>query len=115
MDIHTFVSESLNQIIRGVERAQETNVNSKVNPAEIMPGKLILTPIDFDIAVTVEQTSQSGDNASGKITVRTGIFGLSGGVGGESQLRESNATTSRIKFTIPVALRKTGNHKICYA
>src|ERR1700677_2237348 len=110
MDIQTFVSETLTQIIRGVEHAQETNVNSKVNPAEIMSQKLILTPIDFDIAVTVEKTSQSGDEASGKISVRTGIFGVSGGVGGDSQLKESNATTSRIKFTIPVALRKTGNH-----
>jgi len=93
MDIQTFVSESLNQIIKGVERAQETNVNSKVNPADTMPGKPILTEVDFDIAVTVEKTSQSGDVANGKITVRTGIFDFGGGASGDSQLKESNATT----------------------
>jgi hypothetical protein len=110
MDIQTFVTETLNQIIKGVEQAQEMNINSKVHPADTAPGKPILTEIDFDIAVTVEKTAQSSDEAKGKISVRTGIVDFGGGVGGDSQKTESNATTSRIKFTIPVALRKTGSH-----
>lgn len=71
--------------------------------------KIVITNIEFDIAVTVEKTSQFGDEAKGKISVRTGILDIGGGVGGDSQKTESNATTSRIKFSVPVALRRTSN------
>lgn len=110
MDIQTFVTESLNQVIKGIEQAQESNIESKVNPASQQTATLNTMEIDFDIAVTVEKTSQSGDEAKGKISVRTGIFDIGGGVGGESQKAESNSSTSRIKFKVPIALRKTSRH-----
>lgn len=107
MDIQTFITETLNQIIRGVEQAQQSNAESKVNP-KTLGEPTNITNIEFDIAVTVEKTSQSGDEAKGKISVRTGIFDIGGGVGEDSQKSESNSTTSRIKFLIPIAFRKTG-------
>jgi hypothetical protein len=109
MDIQTFVTETINQIIRGVEKAQESNDESKVNPFPDSGIHADKTNIEFDIAVTVEKTSQTGDDAKGKISVRTGIFDVGGQVGGDSQKAESNSSTSRIKFSIPIMLRVTSN------
>jgi len=107
MDLQAFVHDALNQILAGIENAQKKNSNSRINPhwGESRPK---LAEIEFDIAVTVEKTSQSGDEAKGKISVRTGFFDIGGGVGGDSQRAEANSTTSRIKFSVPVAFTTSG-------
>ena len=106
MELREFISESLKQIIAGVKQARdyakgdEARINPSVTPR---PGSLYhmasnthLQDIEFDVAVTVTEEKEK----AGKISVLAGIFG--GEAGGQS--RASNASISRIKFSVPVVL-----------
>ncbi len=94
MDIKTFVSESLTQIIQGIENAQQENGNSVVNPVRRKISDETMQDIDFDIAVTVEKET----GTKGGIAVLAGAFTL----GSQGQSKASDITASRIKFSIPV-------------
>jgi hypothetical protein len=94
MDIKTFVSESLTQIILGIEEAQKTNANSVINPVRRLTAEKTIQDIDFDIAVTVEKET----GTKGGIAVFAGAIGL----GTQGQSKASDITASRIKFSIPV-------------
>jgi hypothetical protein len=102
MDIKTFVSESLTQILEGVEVAQEKNIKSAVNPAfGSAHTKEKLTEIEFDIAVTIE----SGTETKGGIAVFGGAINL----GSQGKSNKTDATINRIKFSVPVAFRLKSN------
>jgi hypothetical protein len=94
MDIKTFLSESLTQIIQGIEESQKQNSNSVVNPVRLQVAEKTLQNIDFDIAVTVEKES----GAKGGIAVLAGAINL----GSQGQSKISDVTVSRIKFSVPV-------------
>ena len=94
MDLKTFVSESLNQIIQGIEAAQSSNKASQVNPSDVSNYAQKVVEIAFDVAVTVEK----GSGTQGGISVLTGILGL--GASGES--KQSDLTTHRLRFAVPV-------------
>jgi hypothetical protein len=98
MDIKTFVSESLDQIIRGVEHAQSQNEASSINSTF---GKSFVTErqidVEFDIAVTLE----SGSESKGGIAV----FGGAVNLGTQGKSNKSDITVSRIKFSVPIAFR----------
>ena len=71
MDIKTFVSESLTQIIQGIEQAQTANRDSVINPAcgsSVVKEKE--SQIEFDIAVTLEK----GTESKGGIAVLAGAM-----------------------------------------
>lgn len=92
MDLKTFVSESLNQIIQGIEEAQSSNKRSQVNPSAVAAYQQKVIDIAFDVAVTVEKVTE----AKGGITV------FSVGASGES--KTSDSTTHHLKFSVPVRL-----------
>ncbi len=92
MDLKTFVSESLSQIIQGIEAAQSSNENAQVNPADVVGYQQKVVQIEFDVAVTVEKVAE----AKGGITV----FSL--GASGES--KKSDSTTHHLRFSVPVRL-----------
>ena len=102
MDIKTFVSESLTQIIQGVEQAQKENQESAVNASfGSSYTKEKESHVEFDIAVTLE----SGTESKGGIAVFAGAFNI----GTQGKTNKSYVTVSRIKFSVPIAFRLKQN------
>jgi hypothetical protein len=110
MDLEQFVSESLAQIIRGVEAARDTasGVGATINPpftpydtgavmgkTDDRPTRVVLA-VNFDVAVLV------GQNIEGKGGVSITVPILSAKVGGGAT--SSTEATSRVKFKVPIAL-----------
>ena len=93
MDIKTFVTTTLREIIEGIEDAatevkQETSGDGAVNPVRREGRKI--NNIDFDLAVTTSETAEAG----GGIKVM--------GIGATGGLATEASTVSRIKFQVPV-------------
>lgn len=109
MDIEEFVETTLIQILGGIKKARECLQADGENIAPIaQPGRRnapqelyvsqsghLIYPVDFDIAVTAEGSSDAGGNVGLKIA---GIAGIEGG--GSTVNRDS--VVSRVKFQIPV-------------
>jgi hypothetical protein len=113
MDLETFISQSLKQIIAGIRSAQEYAAESttgaainprgitalqkdsegKKQPHDIMT-KLPIHQVEFDVAVTVAESSQ------GKAGVGLLVAGL--GIGGQKASTAESSSVSRIKFTVPL-------------
>jgi hypothetical protein len=113
MDIQTFVSETLRQVVAGIHLAQKTvaqeSIGAKINPRGItalaknangqkephdINTKLPVHQIEFDIAVTVSESSEG--KAGGGLL----IAGL--GIGGQKTAASENLSVSRVSFTVPV-------------
>jgi len=97
MDIKTFVSESLTQIIQGVEEAQSKHKSSVINPSFGSDTPEDKTVIKFDIAVTLE----SGTETKGGIVV----FGGAMSFGAQGKSDKSDVAVNRIEFSVPVAFQ----------
>lgn len=103
MELDKFVSETLVAISRGVEVARvEGEEKIEINPMvygksndelSITRERKMIQSIDFDVALTVEDTAEGG----GKISV----FGSN--VGGNKGNKET--LTSRVSFSVPVAFK----------
>lgn len=102
MDLQTFITQTLNQILAGVAAAQEKEGGDKINARLLgqdlgghliagMPGEMF-TKVDFDIAVTAETTG------GGKGSVKVFSVGVEGG--GEHR----HEHVSRISFSVPILL-----------
>ena len=107
MDLKTFVSETLTQIMEGVRDARERHQRDGDLEGVISPqydttddvgreGAIPLIAVNFDVAVTV---SEGGERKAG-IAVVGGIMGL----GGNVQSTKQNESISRITFKVPVVL-----------
>ncbi|MGR5144768.1 hypothetical protein ACQKPX_24260 [Photobacterium sp. DNB23_23_1] len=112
MNLEEFIAQSLSQIARGIEKANETLEDSQalVSPEGVIDVTkdsaygsinventwLKVHNIQFDIAVTVVEGSESG----GKLGVSVG--GLSIGVNGKEN--QANTSASRIQFSVPMLL-----------
>jgi hypothetical protein len=113
MDIQTFVSETLQQVITGIHSAQNTigqgPTGAKINPRGIttlekdphgqrqphdINTKLPIHQIEFDIAVTVSESTE-GKTGGGLL-----IAGLV--LGGQKAATSENLSVSRIRFSVPV-------------
>jgi hypothetical protein len=113
MDLETFISQTLKQIIAGIRLAQEYASQSKtgaaINPRGItalqkdnegrkqpheMSTKLPVHQVEFDIAVTVAQSSE------GKAGGGLRVAGL--GIGGQKVTMAECSSVSRVKFTVPL-------------
>jgi len=102
MDLEQFVSETLHQIMSGVAKAKArdsgvgTHVIGHNNPKilQVKSGAGAF-PVDFDVAVTATEKSESG--AKGGIAVLKVVE-----VGGERSKGLEHSTVSRVKFTVPV-------------
>lgn len=111
MKLEDFITDTLTQIINGVQKAQEY---AKENGAKVNPSNITMRPgagnptywdnynsipgqaIEFDISVTTHDEGQTEGKA--------GVFVafLKAGVSGKETTE--NIATNRIKFTIPVFL-----------
>jgi len=114
MNLEDFVAESLVQIARGIEKADELLQDSGaiVNPRHVVPESpgpnaygflaenpadqgymAIVQKIDFDVAVYASQTTETGGKA--------GLMVAALGVGANASTEKGEKTESRIKFSIP--------------
>ena len=105
MDVKEFVSETLKQITEAIEENESTfrNPNSKPMP-ELEKLKMlqmrdqVITTADFDIAVTQLTSKEGGAKLS--------IAGV-GNIGGD--LASGSETVSRIRFSVPIAIKPKKN------
>lgn len=111
MDLRQFVSETLTQIVGGIEDAKKSitdgsaRINPRLNPHSDAKIKQLVDDNDsliqdvvFDVALTVS----SGTGTSGKVSVLAGLLNLeSGGKSSNDQGR-----TSRVQFKVAVSFPK---------
>ncbi len=106
MELETFISETLRQIVKGVKTAQQ---HEDCAGAKIVPKTLDnrvsgtksyldekIEKIEFDVAVTVTEESEK----KGGIGVLTGVLG----VGAHASANSAIGSVSRIKFCVPLVL-----------
>lgn len=97
MKLEDFISETLEQIISGVEKAQDETEKSLAIINPLGPGyKLSVQTVEFDVALSEMKSKK----AKGVI----GVFFPPVGVGGQGQSDTSNISTNRIKFSVPLIL-----------
>jgi hypothetical protein len=101
--VKQFVEESLVQIAEGIQSAQERvrDMDVKFLPGAYSDGGKI-SEIEFDIAVTVTQSTEKGHETEGFITVIGGWLGIKGKE--HAADNEENLTASRIRFTVQALL-----------
>lgn len=105
MNLQEFVQDSLKQIMAGVSEASiDPRIAPRMNVAEKdamtlrTQGHSPVFLIEFDVAVTVADTSATGG--------RAGITVLSvATLGGEKSKTTETTSVSRIKFSVPVSFR----------
>jgi hypothetical protein len=120
MNVEEFVQATLVQIANGVESANKTfaekSISAQANPAGAeseSQGRTSFVPISntqnitFDIAVTIDETSQSSSEKKAGL----GLKVVTGGLAGSQSLESSTSTVSRIQFTIPLKLLRPKLHK----
>lgn len=109
MELKTFISETLTQILEGVTDAQSKTAQTggRVIPHVRTPresanlyghtnDKLPVILVDFDVSVF----AQEGTGTKGGIGITMGVLAL--GSKGESNQQQNS--TNKIKFQIPIAL-----------
>jgi hypothetical protein len=117
MDLEDFISTTLTQIAKGIEKASQNleDSNALISPRNIQPvpknefkvyGYLesqekskylrVVEQIEFDVALTALQ----GEDRKGGVGVMVGSIGI--GVQGKTQ--EENSSLSRVKFRVPMVL-----------
>lgn len=115
MELEDFVSESLKQIIKGIQSAQDfaqkEGRGAKINPRGItglkkdskgqrqphdISTKLPVERVEFDVAVTASETSEKKGGGGLRVWVVS--------VGAEVGKTAENMTVSRIRFSVPVVL-----------
>ncbi|MFA5206640.1 MAG: hypothetical protein WC708_19750 [Lentisphaeria bacterium] len=112
MELKDFVSQTLSQIIEGIEDAQlNKGTTAKINPSGLRMGEkihsmffdfnthTIIANIEFDVAVTTEEAK----GTKGGIGVLVGAITL----GAQGQSDTKNTSLSRIKFSVPVSFPTT--------
>lgn len=114
MDLRTFVSETIQQIVGGIADAQKSlpglGSNARINPALVSEGAkgqhAPPTPVEFDVALTVMESSSSRD-ASGEER-RSGMVAVVSAEQASGNARETEAGSmseafSRVRFSVMVA------------
>lgn len=109
MDVKEFTKQTLLQIVEGVQEANEvmessgayvTNealYNSK--GATLSAKRLNVVEIDFDVAITTTDTEGSNGGAGIKVASFMNI-------GGNMESKSENQTISRIRYTLPLVIKK---------
>ena len=113
MKLDEFISESIKQIIDGIENA---TIYAETKGAKISGKNLgfvgakngagivfynngtgeVIEKIEFDVAVTIKE----GDKTKGGIGLHVGAIGI----GAQGQTENENSSVSRIKFSVPFYL-----------
>ncbi len=119
--LQQFVTETLNQILKGVSEAQRTNnyngieINPTLThytnaghsefigkeaklPADIVVNRdgKVMVMVDFDVVITTSE----GTGTKGGIGVFVGAVGL----GSQGQSSQASTSESRVKFRVPVVM-----------
>jgi len=109
MDLKDFVRDAIMDVLGGVHEAQQkatTIPDSEVSPPQraVGDGSAIserpLTWLDFDVAVTASE----GKGSKGGIAVAVASIGL----GASRDQRTEEASTSRLRFKVPIVLPTKG-------
>ena len=104
MDLKTFVSETITQVLQGVADSSKaaSEIGGSVNPNRPSkePGGMSylgmeVTEIEFDVAICATQSDS--DKIGG------GVMVACFGVGGSSIAASESSVTSRVKFHVPVS------------
>lgn len=112
MDLKTFVSETLTQIVDGVadakQRLEVGGTGARINPVERdssnTPRTSEASPVEFDLALTVSQ--QSAETSTAKGEAKAGIisvFQARVGADLEAKSGAQSQEVSRVKFTVMLA------------
>jgi hypothetical protein len=108
MKLSEFVTEVLTEVISGVRAAQNQDGGAFVVPSGdgghdyakhtrfYSGGRLKSTIVDFDIALTVEESSKGSGSGGLK------VFGI--GASAQGELASKDTTVSRVQFAIPLLL-----------
>lgn len=108
MKLDEFVKEVLTEIISGIRRAQDAAGGSFIVPSNdggheyanharvSSSARIKSTIVDFDIALTVEDSSKGTGGGGLK------VFGVGANVQGEVSSKDT--TVSRIQFAVPILL-----------
>jgi hypothetical protein len=110
MKLRDFISETIEEIAFGVHKA-------KVNCSELIavsPGNMNgdsvvkLSEIEFDVAVTVEESKSGQKSADGSAKANVSVLGvgIEGAIGGTGSTKQdaSSSKVSRVAFKVPVYL-----------
>lgn len=100
MDLRTFISSTLTQIVGGVKDAidevRSIDPNAKINPTPNDQYYSSPENVEFDVAVTVTKTKK-GDAGAG-----IHIAGIR--AGGKGEIGHESEEISRIKFSVPISV-----------
>lgn len=112
MELSDFISKTINEIVVGINKAKEDSAegNYVINPTfrELDRPSTnvkyvvsenthrVITPIDFDIAVTATTISETGLGGGAKIPIIS--------VNANNSVTEKGENISRVKFTINIML-----------
>ncbi|MFC7513574.1 hypothetical protein ACFQUU_01005 [Herbaspirillum sp. GCM10030257] len=108
MKLDEFIKEVLSEIVSGIRSAQEVDGGAFIvpggdgghqyanHPRVSSSARLKSTIVDFDIALTVEESSKSSGSGGVK------VVGIGANIQGESTLKDTKV--SRIQFAIPILL-----------
>jgi hypothetical protein len=108
MQLREFIKEVLSQIVDGVRDAQEQNGGAFVVPAGdgghkyaehprfAASARLKSTIVDFDVAITAEESDKAEGGAGVKV--------LSIQFGAKGEVSSKDTTVSRVQFAVPLLL-----------
>lgn len=108
MKLNEFVKEVLTEIISGIRGAQDVEGGAfivpsgdggheyAIHPRVSSSARIKSTIVDFDIALTVEDSSMGAGGGGLK------VFGIGANIQGE--LSSKDTTVSRVQFAIPILL-----------
>lgn len=113
MELRNFVSETLTQIVGGVDDARKKSGARMIAPTmedkdgvdgvgrDAQDGNALFL-VDFDVAVTAEERKDQ------QVKAGISVVGF-GGAGGDSGTSKRSENVSRIRFKVPVRLDKPGD------
>lgn len=105
MELKEFIATTIKQVVEGVVDAQDYMSKERINAVvNAQRGARIDKTIEFDIAVTVNESSST--SAGGGITVASII-----NAGGKKQVESMEQSISRVKFSVDVILPQQGKNK----
>ncbi|HLF96453.1 MAG TPA: hypothetical protein VI457_04860 [Methylococcaceae bacterium] len=108
MNLNEFVKEVLTEIVSGIRAAQEVEGGAFIvpggdggheyakHPRVSSSARIKSTIVDFDIALTVEDSTKGSGGGGLK------VFGIGANVQGEAASKDT--TVSRIQFAVPILL-----------
>jgi hypothetical protein len=111
MDLKEFVKETIVQVVNGIADANaalssdtafvaSSNIQTDNNfkyTTDKNGCKHYVTDVDFDVAITVQNSKTQG----GGVYITVPVLGE---IGGKGSRENTNASISRIKFSLPLAL-----------